>query len=231
MRLRLAMSAMSRSAMTMPSPSVSGGARSVPSGETMAVKQPPRSALLELGVAGDLRTCASVSQPVALTTKQPDSSAWWRIVTSICSRRCRRPASRGTARRGSLRAPPSARSAPAGCSAPSRPARRSRPTRVSTTAKPGPVALPPDHALVVRRRDLARRLHQPPVGVEQQLRVVERAVVALVDADRHHRAAPGAPPARLASTLGPGTATACSSKQQVLGADARRAALMNEKYG
>jgi hypothetical protein len=36
-------------------------------------------------VGHDRRICASCSQPVALTTKQPASSAWWRMVTPICS--------------------------------------------------------------------------------------------------------------------------------------------------
>lgn len=69
----------------MPSPSRSGGARCTPSGETIAVLQPPRSAGCRAGSRVIASICASVSQPVALTTKQPDSSAWWRIVTSICS--------------------------------------------------------------------------------------------------------------------------------------------------
>ena len=71
--------------MTMPSPSVSGSARYLPSGDTMAVWQPPRSAPCRPGSVVTDWICASVSQPVALITKQPDSSAWWRMVTAICS--------------------------------------------------------------------------------------------------------------------------------------------------
>lgn len=71
--------------MRMPSPDVSGGTTWLPSGEMIAVMQPPVSALRSRS-SGEMRAiCSSVSQPVALTTKQPDSSAWWRIVTSICS--------------------------------------------------------------------------------------------------------------------------------------------------
>ncbi len=85
MRLRLAMSPMSRSATSTPSPSRSGGARWTPSGDTMAVQQPPRSALRMRSSGVMASIWASSSQPVALTTKQPASSAWWRIVTSIWS--------------------------------------------------------------------------------------------------------------------------------------------------
>ena len=49
----------------------------------IAVMQPPRSALRSFSSGEILAICSSVSQPVALTTKQPLSSAWWRIVTSI----------------------------------------------------------------------------------------------------------------------------------------------------
>src|SRR5215471_20396605 len=52
-------------------------------------------------------------------------------------------------------------------------------------ATPRAVALSPDHTLVIGRRDLSTSLNQPPVGVEEQLRVVERFAVAFVDADRH----------------------------------------------
>ena len=85
MRLRLVMTAMSRSATTRPSPSRSGAARWTPSGDTMAVQQPPRSAprMRSSGVMASI--WASPSHPVALTTKQPASRAWWRIVTSIWS--------------------------------------------------------------------------------------------------------------------------------------------------
>ena len=83
MRLRLVISAMSRSATKTPSPRVSGGTMWLPSGETIAVMQPPLMARRSFS-SGEIRAiCSSVSQPVALTTKQPDSSAWWRIVTSI----------------------------------------------------------------------------------------------------------------------------------------------------
>jgi hypothetical protein len=54
---------------------------------------------------------------------------------------------------------------------------------------------------VVRRRGLAAALDQRAVGVEEQLGVVERAAIALVDADRHDDRAR---PARLADRLGGG---------------------------
>ncbi len=50
------------------------------------------------------------------------------------------------------------------------------------------VALPPDHALMERGCDLAALEHEPAVGVEHQLRVVERSVVALIDAEHDHDA-------------------------------------------
>ena len=50
------------------------------------------------------------------------------------------------------------------------------------------VTLAPDHALEMRRRDLAAALHQRAVGIKEQLRVVDGAAVTLVDADRHHHA-------------------------------------------
>ncbi|MNP29503.1 hypothetical protein D3C76_1225300 [compost metagenome] len=45
------------------------------------------------------------------------------------------------------------------------------------------IALPPDHAFVVGRGDFASMLNQATVGIEEQLRVVDRAAIALVDAD------------------------------------------------
>ena len=69
----------------MPSPCVRGGTTWAPSGDTIAVMQPPRSALRSFSSGEILAICASVRQPVALTTKQPDSNAWCRIVTSIWS--------------------------------------------------------------------------------------------------------------------------------------------------
>ena len=57
-----------------------------PSGETIAVMQPPLQPPCSRPVVpATSRTCSCVSQPVAFTTKQPDSSAWWRMVTSIWS--------------------------------------------------------------------------------------------------------------------------------------------------
>lgn len=49
----------------------------------------------------------------------------------------------------------------------------------------GRVALAPDHPLVKGRRDLAALEDQRSVGVEQKLGIVERAMVPLVDAQRH----------------------------------------------
>src|SRR3954468_6830997 len=42
------------------------------------------------------------------------------------------------------------------------------------SAQPGPVALPPDQALMVSRGNLAATLDQAAISIEQQLRVVER---------------------------------------------------------
>ena len=53
-------------------------------------------------------------------------------------------------------------------------------------AQAGPVALAPDHALVVGRRDLAAPLDQAAVSVEEELGVVEGSAVTFVDADGHH---------------------------------------------
>ncbi len=76
MRLRFAINAKSKSAKIVPSPSVSGVARCLPSGDTIAVWHPPRSAFC-IGPSGTtVATCDSSSQAVAFTTKQPDSSAW-----------------------------------------------------------------------------------------------------------------------------------------------------------
>ncbi len=57
-------------------------------------------------------------------------------------------------------------------------------------AEPVALALPPDHALVIRGRDLPAALHQGAVGVEEELRIVEGAVIALVDAERDHHPTP-----------------------------------------
>ena len=56
--------------------------------------------------------------------------------------------------------------------------------------EPGPVALPPDHALVIGRRDLPALQLQRTVRVEDQLRVIERAVIALVDPEHDHHPVP-----------------------------------------
>jgi hypothetical protein len=48
------------------------------------------------------------------------------------------------------------------------------------------VALPPDHAFMIGRRDLASTLDQGSVRIEQQLRIIECTTIALVDADGHH---------------------------------------------
>ena len=50
-------------------------------------------------------------------------------------------------------------------------------------AEPAAVALAPDHALVEGGRDLAPLEDELAVGVEDELRIVERAVIALVDAE------------------------------------------------
>src|SRR5262249_6001873 len=47
------------------------------------------------------------------------------------------------------------------------------------------VALPPDHALMKSRRNLAPLENKAAVGVENELSIVERSVVAFVDAEHH----------------------------------------------
>jgi len=59
----------------MPSPLRIGSPNNTPSGETIAVQQPPRSAFCTFTSGVMEAIWASVSQPVALITKQPDSSA------------------------------------------------------------------------------------------------------------------------------------------------------------
>jgi hypothetical protein len=49
----------------------------------IALWLPPEMARCIAGSGVTLLICASVSQPVAFTTKQPDSAAWWRIAASI----------------------------------------------------------------------------------------------------------------------------------------------------
>ena len=50
----------------------------------------------------------------------------------------------------------------------------------------GGVTTSPDHSFVEGGQDLAPTLQQSAVGVEEQLRVVERATIALGHADGHH---------------------------------------------
>ena len=54
------------------------------------------------------------------------------------------------------------------------------------SSQPRTVALAPDHAFMVGRRNLAATLDQGAVSIEQQLSVVDRPAVALVDANGHH---------------------------------------------
>src|SRR6185437_12473354 len=49
--------------------------------------------------------------------------------------------------------------------------------------QPGTVAPAPDHALMIGRSDFSPTLDQGAVSIEQQLCVIERAAIALVDAD------------------------------------------------
>ena len=61
-----------------------------------------------------------------------------------------------------------------------------RPDRTVGGAQPRAIALPPDHALVVGGGDFAAMLDQRAVSVEQQLGVIKRATITLVDADAGH---------------------------------------------
>ena len=56
--------------------------------------------------------------------------------------------------------------------------------------QPGAIALAPDHALMEGRRELAALQLERAVGIENQLGVVERAVVALIDAQHDDHAVP-----------------------------------------
>src|SRR3954452_18126688 len=56
--------------------------------------------------------------------------------------------------------------------------------RAVDDAQACPVTLTPDHPLMKGWRDLAASLDQCPVRIEQKLRIVDRAAVPLVDADR-----------------------------------------------
>lgn len=53
----------------------------------------------------------------------------------------------------------------------------------------GAIALAPDHPFVIGRRDLATLEFQAAIRVEDQLSVIERAVVALIDAKDDNRIA------------------------------------------
>lgn len=81
-------------------------------------------------------------------------------------------------------------------------------------AQSGAVTLTPDHSLVIGRADLAASLDQRTVRVKQQLRVVDRPAVALVDTDGrdHSRLFLHASP--IASTAGGEIVTACSSSSR-----------------
>ena len=50
------------------------------------------------------------------------------------------------------------------------------------TAQTGAIALPPDHAFMIGRGYLAAVLDARAVSIEQELRVIDRAAIALVDA-------------------------------------------------
>jgi hypothetical protein len=82
-----------------------------------------------------------------------------------------------------------------------------RPTALSTALSPEAIAVAPDHALMESGTDLAAALDQGAVCVEQQLRVVERAAVALVaPIDTTMLACLAASP--MASVVAEGTVTA-----------------------
>jgi hypothetical protein len=59
------------------------------------------------------------------------------------------------------------------------------------SSQSGTVALPPDHAFMVGRGNLATTLNQCAVSIEQQLRVKECATIAFVDANGYYH--PGLP--------------------------------------
>src|SRR4051794_26318040 len=54
------------------------------------------------------------------------------------------------------------------------------------SSQSGTVALPPDHAFMVGRGNLAATLNQRAVSIEQQLRVKECAAITFVDANGHY---------------------------------------------
>src|SRR5262249_19281439 len=84
--LRLSISVKSRSATTAPSPDRRGPPSKVPSGATIAVKQPPEIGPMPQPVSFMICACCSASsQAVAHTTKHADSSACWRPLICVCS--------------------------------------------------------------------------------------------------------------------------------------------------
>ena len=194
----------------MPSPCVSGGTTWAPSGETIAVMQPPRSALRIFSSGEIFAICSSVSQPVALTTKQPLSK---RVVADrhldlLGENRSNHRAGKlgdvdffvlrhqGVAGERIVVLPAGQRADAADGGIDNGEARA--------------IALPPDHPFMECRRDLAALEREPAVGVENKLRVVERTVIALVDAEHDHDVYGASPTAATASVTGPGTITAFS---------------------
>ena len=120
-----------------------------------------------------------------MTTKQPDSSACWRILTcdllgeNIASERT------GIHRRVDLLAighqgisSQRVVMLPAG-------QLTDAPDCAVDRPQTGTVALSPDHAFMVGRGDFASTLNQDAVRIEQQLRVIEGATIAFVDANGH----------------------------------------------
>ncbi len=200
----------SRSAIRMPSPEVSGGTTWLPSGETIAVMQPPVSALRSFS-SGEMRAiCSSVSQPVEV---DHEAARFQRVVADrhldlLGEDRSHQRAGelrdvdllvlrhQRVAGEGIVVLPAGQRADPADGGV--------------DRLQAGAVALAPDHPLVEGRGDLAALEQQAAVGVEDELGVVERAVVALVHPEHDHHAEAAGRGADGAPVTGPGTTTALS---------------------
>ena len=218
----------------MPSPSVSGGTRCLPSGETIAVIAAAAQRLAVAPRRARSQRDLLVGQPAGGVDHE--AARLQRVVADrhldLLARRSGRPASRGTGAQWISSCVGHQRVArervvvlPAGQRADAADA-RCRPPQARA------VALAPDHALVVGRRDLAA-LEQQRCRRRRRRAACCRAMPwsrSLTPSTTTMRVA-RARRAAIASVTGPGTTTASLVEREVLGARPARAASMKEKYG
>ncbi len=188
MRLRLTISPMSRSATSIPSPSRKGGARCTPSGETIAVQQPPRKRLAHTIVGRDGldlligEPARRIDHETARLERVMTDRHLHLVGEDLADHRARELRRvdllalrhQGVAGQGIVMFPAGERADAA--------------DRGVDDLEARAVALAPDHAFVKRRGDLAALQHHRAIGIEDQLRIVERAAVALVDTEDHDHA-------------------------------------------